>query len=88
MRDVNVIGSYATAFKKHQGMGFGDLAREAHMGTLSDAGMKNGENGGGHRHGGSRCVSRYLSKGVASILITGIPGCGILDGHDQVVWRS
>jgi acetyl-CoA acetyltransferase len=42
MRDVYVIGSYTTAFKKHPGMSFGDLAREAYLGTLSDAGMKNG----------------------------------------------
>src|SRR4029453_5934407 len=42
MRDVYVIGAYTTAFKKHPGMSFGDLAREAYLGTLSDAGMKNG----------------------------------------------
>ena len=29
MRDVYVIGAYTTAFKKHPGMSFGDLAREA-----------------------------------------------------------
>jgi acetyl-CoA acetyltransferase len=29
MRDVYVIGAYATAFKKHPGMSFADLAREA-----------------------------------------------------------
>ena len=40
MRDVPVIGAYTTAFKKHPGMGFGNLAREAYLGTLS-AGMKN-----------------------------------------------
>ena len=42
MRDVYVIGAYTTAFKKHPGMSFGDLAREAYMGTLKDAGMKAG----------------------------------------------
>ena len=42
MRDVYVIGSYTTAFKKHPGMSWGDLAREAYLGTLSDAAMKNG----------------------------------------------
>ena len=42
MRDVYVIGAYTTAFKKHPGMSFGDLAREAYMGTLKDAGMKTG----------------------------------------------
>ena len=34
MRDVYVIGAYTTAFKKHPGMSFGDLAREAYLGTL------------------------------------------------------
>ena len=29
MRDVYIIGSYTTVFKKHPGMSFGDLAREA-----------------------------------------------------------
>ena len=42
MRDVYVIGAYTTAFKKHPGMSFADLAREAYLGTLSDAAMKNG----------------------------------------------
>jgi acetyl-CoA acetyltransferase len=42
MRDVYVIGAYTTAFKKHPGMSFGDLAREAYLGTLADAAMKNG----------------------------------------------
>jgi hypothetical protein len=31
MRDVYVIGAYTTVFKKHPGMSFGDLAREAYM---------------------------------------------------------
>ena len=31
MRDVYVIGAYTTAFKKHPGMSFGDLAREAYL---------------------------------------------------------
>ena len=42
MRDVYVIGAYTTVFKKHPGLSFGDLAREAYLGTLSDAGMKTG----------------------------------------------
>jgi acetyl-CoA acetyltransferase len=42
MRDVYVIGAYTTAFKKHSGMSFGDLAREAYLATLLVAGMKNG----------------------------------------------
>ena len=42
MRDVYVIGAYTTVFKKHPGLGFGDLAREAYLGALSDAGMKTG----------------------------------------------
>ncbi len=42
MRDVYVIGAYTTVFKKHPGLSFGDLAREAYMGALSDAGMKTG----------------------------------------------
>ena len=42
MRDIYVIGSYTTVFKKPPGMSWGDLAREAYLGTLSDAGMKNG----------------------------------------------
>ena len=42
MRDVYVVGTYTTAFKKHPGMSFGDLAREAYLGTLKDAGMKTG----------------------------------------------
>ncbi|WIM12281.1 thiolase family protein [Enhydrobacter sp.] len=42
MRDVYVVGAYTTAFKKHPGMSFADLAREAYLGTLADAGMKTG----------------------------------------------
>jgi hypothetical protein len=42
MRDVYVIGAYTTVFKKHPGMSFGDLAREAYMGTLADAGTNKG----------------------------------------------
>src|SRR5262249_61635399 len=42
MRDVYVIGAYTTTFKKHPGMSFGDLAREAYLGSLQDAGMKTG----------------------------------------------
>ena len=42
MFDVNVVGAYTTAFKKHPGLSYDDLAREAYLGTLADAGMKNG----------------------------------------------
>src|SRR6267154_87593 len=42
MRDVYVIGAYTTVFKKHPGMSFGDLAREAYMGALSDACKQDG----------------------------------------------
>jgi len=42
MRDVYVIGAYTTVFKKHPGLSFGDLAREAYLGTLADAGMDKG----------------------------------------------
>jgi acetyl-CoA acetyltransferase len=42
MRDVYVIGAYATVFKKHPGLSFGDLAREAYMGALADAGKNDG----------------------------------------------
>ena len=39
MRDVYVIGAYTTVFKKHPGMSFGDLAREAYIarGLYGDA---------------------------------------------------
>jgi len=33
MRDVHAIGAYTTAFKKHPGMRFADLAREAYLGS-------------------------------------------------------
>ena len=42
MRDVYVVGAYTTVFKKHPGLSFGDLAREAYLGTLKDAGLKTG----------------------------------------------
>jgi acetyl-CoA acetyltransferase len=42
MRDVYVIGAYTTAFNKHPSMSFADLAREAYLGSLADAGMKTG----------------------------------------------
>ena len=35
MRDVYVIGAYTTVFKKHPGMSFADLAREAYLGSLA-----------------------------------------------------
>ena len=42
MRDVYMIGAYTTVFKKHPGLSFADLAREAYLGTLADAGMAKG----------------------------------------------
>ncbi|MCW5747993.1 MAG: thiolase family protein [Alphaproteobacteria bacterium] len=42
MRDVYVVGAYTTAFKKHPDKSFGDLAREAYLGCLQDAGMADG----------------------------------------------
>jgi acetyl-CoA acetyltransferase len=42
MRDVYVTGAYTTVFKKHPGLSFGDLSREAYMGALADAGKQNG----------------------------------------------
>lgn len=42
MRDVYVIGAYTTQFKKHPDKSFHDLAREAYLGCLADAGMKDG----------------------------------------------
>jgi acetyl-CoA acetyltransferase len=42
MRDVYVIGAYTTVFKKHPGLSFADLVREAYMGALADAGMNKG----------------------------------------------
>ena len=38
MRDVYVVGAYTTTFKKHPGMSFHDLAREAYLGTLKEIG--------------------------------------------------
>ena len=38
MRDVYIVGAYTTVFKKHPGMSFQDLAREAYVGALADAG--------------------------------------------------
>jgi hypothetical protein len=42
MFDFYAIGSYATALKQHPGMSWGDQMREAYLGAISDAGMKNG----------------------------------------------
>lgn len=42
MRDVYVIGTYTTPFKRHPDKSFHDLAREAYLGVLADAGMKDG----------------------------------------------
>lgn len=43
MREVFVIGAACTRFGKHAERGFKDLAREAYIAALADAGMKNGE---------------------------------------------
>src|SRR3981189_1115914 len=42
MRDVYMIGAHTTPFKKHPDKSFGDLAREAYLGALGDAGLKDG----------------------------------------------
>ncbi len=42
MRDVYLVGTYSTPFKKHPDKSFHDLAREAYLGALKDAGMKDG----------------------------------------------
>jgi acetyl-CoA acetyltransferase len=42
MRDVYMVGTYSTQFKKHPDKTFHDLAREAYLGVLQDAGMKDG----------------------------------------------
>lgn len=41
-RDVYVIGSFSTAFRKQPDKSFHDLAREAYLGVLADAGLKDG----------------------------------------------
>ncbi|MBU2547947.1 MAG: thiolase family protein, partial [Proteobacteria bacterium] len=43
MRDVYVIGSFATRFKKWPDKSFKDLTRDAYLGVLEDAGLENGE---------------------------------------------
>lgn len=42
MRDVYVIGSYSTQFKKWPDRSFKDLTRDAYLGVLQDAKMENG----------------------------------------------
>jgi acetyl-CoA acetyltransferase len=41
-RDIYVIGSYSTAFRRWPDRGFKDLAREAYLGVLGDAGLASG----------------------------------------------
>ena len=43
MRNVYIIGSYSTQFKKWPERSFKDLVREAYMGVLEDVGWKNGD---------------------------------------------
>ena len=43
MRDVYIIGSYSTQFKKWLELSFKDLVREAYLGVLQDAAMENGD---------------------------------------------
>ncbi len=43
MRDVYVIGSYSTQFKKWPEKTFKDLTRDAYLGVLQDAKMDNGD---------------------------------------------
>lgn len=42
MRNVYIIGSYSTQFKKWPEKSFKDLTREAYLGALADAGMPDG----------------------------------------------
>ncbi|WP_164155406.1 thiolase family protein [Sandarakinorhabdus rubra] len=42
MTDVYIVGSYSTAFGKFPGRSHKDLAREAYLGVLADAGLANG----------------------------------------------
>jgi acetyl-CoA acetyltransferase len=43
MRDVYIIGSYSTQFKKWPEKTFKDLTRDAYLGVLKDAGFENGQ---------------------------------------------
>ncbi|HLZ19013.1 MAG TPA: thiolase family protein [Smithellaceae bacterium] len=43
MRDVYIIGSYSTEFKKYPDRTFRDLVRESYLGAINDAGMTNGD---------------------------------------------
>ena len=43
MKNVYVIGSYTTQFRKWPEKNFKELTREAYLGVLKDAGMKNGD---------------------------------------------
>ena len=43
MREVYIIGASCTAFGKHAERSFKDLAREAYLAALADAGLANGE---------------------------------------------
>jgi acetyl-CoA acetyltransferase len=43
MKDVYIIGTYSTQFKKFPERNYRDLVREAYLGVLEDAGMENGD---------------------------------------------
>jgi len=43
MKDVYIIGAYSTEFRKCPDLTFRDLTREAYLGAINDAGMKNGD---------------------------------------------
>lgn len=43
MKDVYIIGSYSTQFKRWPEMSFKDLTRDAYVGVLKDAEMENGD---------------------------------------------
>ncbi len=43
MKDVYIIGAHSTEFRKCPDLTFRDLTREAYLGAINDAGMKNGD---------------------------------------------
>lgn len=43
MRDVYIIGTYSTAFRRWPDKSYKDLARDAYLGVLADAGLENGD---------------------------------------------
>ena len=43
MRDVYIIGTYSTAFRRWPDKSYKDLTRDAYLGALADAGLENGD---------------------------------------------